>query len=466
MARKRAARVDTKILVLNHSPVTLLLMSPSSESAAESKRSREVPSAVAESSDASDSGTRLSPQLAVPLVIALLLLMIWRAAARDPGFSRAANPVSAAAQQIVQSVSPATGTEAFDASAVDHSAADIVTLEHGWADESKCIDCHDQATDFHQTGHARTLHRASDPFSKSRLLELNQFAPAAEEGISIHSHDELLVAVSDRKEFTRQLQLGWCFGSGTHACTWAATLPDSLGNSDLLEFRYSWFAQKDGFGITPGQPDHPGQSAVVSFGLLFDGPKAQRCFSCHATVVPNHDGRIHEDGIQPGVMCQRCHGPRQQHVATEGAHHPDGWKIADRMDSVLRCAVCHRLAEEKDPAEIYAGNPDIVRFQPIGLMRSPCFLKSDMSCTTCHDPHQTMEQQDSRGIWQCVQCHDPEQVEHATCAAGHRDRCFECHMPQVQMEFPVAFTDHWIRVIDPQEGAAGDGAAATTGQVP
>lgn len=387
------------------------------------------------------------------LVIGLLLLACLRAAWRLPSaatFGRL-NPVAIAARKVASTVSPSGAADEASDLAIDATTADIVTATTGWADESSCIDCHDQATDFLKTGHARTLHPASSAFSRDRLLQLNDFPKAQEDGITIVAADDQVTAVSDQGDYQRQLRLDWCFGSGTHACTWVSTLPDSRGNTDLLEFRFSWFAQHHGFDITPGQSPQAGVSAVTSLGVLFDGPKAQRCFSCHATVVPTVHGQIQEAGIRPGVMCQRCHGPRAQHVASEGEYHPPAWQIKDRMDSVLRCAVCHRLAEEKAAEDIYPGNPDIVRFQPIGLMRSPCFLNSDMSCTTCHNPHQTLAQQDSQGIWQCIQCHDAAQIDHTTCAAKHTDGCLNCHMPKVRMEFPVRFTDHWIRVIDSAE---------------
>ena len=60
--------------------------------------------------------------------------------------------------------------------------------------------------------------------------------------------------------------------------------------------------------------------------------------------------------------------------------------------------------------------------------------------------------QDSGGIWQCIQCHDPEQQTHVTCAADMTDDCLKCHMPAVDVGFPVMFTDHWIRVPDSDSG--------------
>ena len=323
---------------------------------------------------------------------------------------------------------------------------DVVTVVDGWADETSCGDCHEQSSEFKDTGHAKTLRQASNSDSATLLMQLATLDAAKAEGTQVIQNHDGLYAINEADGLQRQLKLDWRFGSGSHACTWVSAIPDSHGNTDALEFRWTWFALTGEFGVTPGQPEMRGNSPVSALGLLYDGPKARRCFSCHATVVPVSDGKIEQADIHPGVTCQRCHGPRAKHVQTEGEYHPSAWAPVDRMEAVRRCAVCHRLSEEHEPDEIVPGNPGIVRFQPAGLLQSACFVKSEMRCTTCHDPHRPMEQQDSLGIQQCIQCHDPGINSHTTCGAGKPDDCLTCHMPKVAMEFPVEFTDHWIRV--------------------
>ena len=334
-------------------------------------------------------------------------------------------------------------------SSIDAEILDIVSTSDGWADESSCIQCHTQAETFSETGHANTLRPASSPASQALLEQLVSSDAARHEETKIIQRDGAPTAVTRSNDIQHELKLDWCFGSGTHACTWASTIPDSHGNTDVLEFRFTWFASQHGFELTPGQPETKGGSPVSALGLLFDGARARRCFSCHATVLPVAHGRLDESRIKPGVTCQRCHGPREKHVQSEGEFHPPAWGATDRMEAVNRCAVCHRLPEEKTVEEIVMGNPDIVRFQPMGLTQSPCFLSSKMRCTTCHDPHKKMAEQNSTGIWQCVQCHDPETDNHTLCGMGRRDDCLTCHMPKVDVGFPVKFTDHWIRIRSP-----------------
>lgn len=333
-------------------------------------------------------------------------------------------------------------------------AADSANAPGAWADESRCLECHAEAESFAETGHARTLSPAASEPSMALLASLNELPAAGQEGIRVELDSGIPIAVSEVAGLQHENELDWCFGSGTHARTWVSTLADSHGVTDTLEFRYTWFADLNDFAVTPGQPSAAGRSAVSCMGLLFGGRRGRRCFSCHSSQVPVEHGKILEDQIHAGVTCQRCHGPRGDHVASEGESHPTGWQIKDRLDAVHRCAVCHRLKSEKNPEEITPDNLGIVRFQPMGLMESPCFLNSDMTCTTCHDPHRPMEQQDSRGIWQCVQCHDRNVENQTHCGLGRTDDCLRCHMPAIQMDFPVRFTDHWIRVRSDQPVSA------------
>ena len=320
-----------------------------------------------------------------------------------------------------------------------------------YVEEKVCADCHlEQAEFFSQTGHARTLQPASDPESLALLNEFHKVATQKDETLNVDIDPEGIVVSSQIGSENQNLELDWCFGSGTHARTWVGTLPDSWGERDLVEFRWSWFHELEDFDITPGQSVQKGTGYFAALGTLFDTPKARRCFSCHSTVLPQDQGRTDFQKLHPGVTCQRCHGPRQDHVESGGEVRERFWSNASQLDSIRRCGECHRIAEDQKPEEIQPDNPDIVRFQPVGLVQSPCFKNSpQLTCVTCHNPHQPLSAQNPGGIWQCVQCHDPKDDNHVLCSAGKLDNCLECHMPKVQVFENIQFTDHWIRVREP-----------------
>lgn len=322
----------------------------------------------------------------------------------------------------------------------------LATLNSGWVDEARCAECHEQAETFWETGHANTLRRATDPVSRELLKQMQTFLTQEIPGANLTMEADAQVATYEQDGNLSRVELDWCFGSGEHARTWVGTLTDSNGSLDLLEYRWSWFHDIEGFALTPGQQKEPLAGYFHGLGLLFDAPKAKNCFSCHASAISETAGMIDLQTMHPGVTCQRCHGPRAEHVASKGEVTDDFWRTVSQMESINRCAECHRRAEEQDPEDVNRQNPQIVRFQPVGLVQAPCFKGSEMTCLTCHDPHQTLSAQDSMGVWQCFQCHDGTQAHQAFCSAGHRDDCMQCHMPKVAMDSPVKFTDHWIRI--------------------
>lgn len=327
---------------------------------------------------------------------------------------------------------------------------DQVQSQFGWADEQSCRQCHQAIVDaYDQTGHRHTLTRGDAPASTQKLTQLSLRDEPANGSIRVLLDGDYPIASFETDQTPRRVELDWCFGSGLHARTWVASLPGGWGESDMLEFRWSWYSMIDGFAVTPGQDETPEPGYFSGLGTLKDSSRAVRCFACHASYIPVQQGRIDFHGLVAGVHCQRCHGPQQRHVHTGGAAPADRfWSDATPLESINRCGECHRRADETPADQIRPDNEALARFQPVGLAQSPCFQKSNsMTCMTCHDPHRSLQSQDSRGVWQCLQCHDPNQrPDAALCSASRRDDCLACHMPKVKQQAPLEFTDHWIRV--------------------
>lgn len=315
-----------------------------------------------------------------------------------------------------------------------------------WADESRCSECHEQGKRFADTGHARTLSRATVSDSAKLLSALRSSTIGVAENVAVQTNDSGVLIRSGKGLASKEESADWCFGSGTHARTWVGTLDSSQRETESLEFRWTWYRSTGSFDVTPGQSHVQGLAGLSLLGLQFDAPRTWRCFSCHSTQLNARNGRLNETDLVAGVTCQRCHGPRGHHVETAGQWHDAAWIPLDREDSIRRCAECHRSPEEQAKELIRPDNLELVRFQPVGLTQSECYKQSQMTCTTCHDPHRPLEEQDSKGAWQCIQCHDPAQPSQHPCADGQIDGCVGCHLPKVQVDSPLSFSDHWIRV--------------------
>jgi hypothetical protein len=121
----------------------------------------------------------------------------------------------------------------------------------------------------------------------------------------------------------------------------------------------------------------------------------------------------------------------------------DRWTADDQM---RLCGQCHRHPETGRRERIRRDNPEIVRFQPVGLMQSKCYRESRgaLSCVTCHDPHARVSTNPAAYEAACLACH--QHPARATCPVSPRAGCIGCHMPRRDAGQKVLFVDHWIGI--------------------
>ncbi len=218
------------------------------------------------------------------------------------------------------------------------------------------------------------------------------------------------------------------------------------------------------------------------------------CGQCHAT---NYDvGHIiREDSttaykssfLEGAVACESCHGPGRDHAAWYKAERapdtqlPEGvsllrpHKDLDAQGVLESCGRCHyqhglEYAIGDDPRTkrfdiAHTRNYDKAGFTADGRLtglnyhgstqsQSPCFLKGDMSCLSCHQMHGG-EKWGLRWVensnQQCTQCHEAPQYE-ARAHTFHEPetRCVDCHMPRFMDGVLHFMRDHRIRSPQPE----------------
>lgn len=247
------------------------------------------------------------------------------------------------------------------------------------------------------------------------------------------------------------------FGSGKTGMTYAKVGPDNR----LTEFRMSRIPSANSWYITPGQESR----ADLEPGLVHSVDMTRRCLRCHAVSLPTATARPEPNMM--GVGCESCHGPAGPHVAAARIKGNLDLKIERMSRWTARkvnelCAKCHR--SQDDVSLMTRDASSTQRFQPYGLMMSPCFKKSGekLSCSTCHDAH-TNVSTDRRGYERvCLTCHaapgtnlppDPRVAKDAAhgkrpCPVNPREKCVSCHMPATQIfpgsKLPVKMADHMI----------------------
>ena len=280
---------------------------------------------------------------------------------------------------------------------------------------------------------------------------------------SYHVRDGRLVAERHMRGRTETLPLDYGFGSGTHGVTFVALQPGATPGLDPpgIEHRLSYFAGGRRMGITPGQhrPEAERDRPVkgpheVPMGNPMKPDRIQQCFGCHSTLTSTlASNRLEPATMIPNVSCERCHGPGRSHV--EAARRGDS-ELTMRMGSdrgeasveVGLCGGCHRLPRAVSSAKLLPDNPEIVRFQGVGISVSACYAEglSGLRCSSCHEPHGRVSTDRTAYEGVCLSCHKAESTANQKpCPVSPATKCIDCHMTRREVRGNGTFTDHWIR---------------------
>lgn len=215
----------------------------------------------------------------------------------------------------------------------------------------------------------------------------------------------------------------------------------------LFESPVNWYANKQLWDMAPAyQTDRE---------IPLNLPAYTSCLHCHVSGMqppaPGTDNRYPEPPfIANGVACERCHGPGEAHVDGGAIVNPAKLTATRRDDICMQCHLEGKAAIERPGRHVYEFRPgdalsDYVRYfllvdakgtglgavsQVEALAQSQCKKKSGdaMSCTNCHNPHQSTSSEDRVAFYRgkCLACHGQ-----AFAAKHHPDHpdCTACHMP-------------------------------------
>src|SRR5580658_2671886 len=273
-------------------------------------------------------------------------------------------------------------------------------------------------------------------------------------------------------------------GSGNHARTFLHR--DAQGR--LIELPVSWYTEAAGYwAMSPGFDRRDQED--------FRRAIPAECMFCH-NAYPEPTAQFNPAKLNPpafpqrlpqGVDCQRCHGPgaahvkaaisgatvdeirhaivnparldrerqldvcMQCHLETSSSHMPNEIRLYDR--SVFSFRPGHPLGEYKlyfDPLSNQSDDRFEIAHAAYRLRMSACFKNSQMTCLTCHDPHESYRGPGSteRYLKVCESCH--EGVKHTTSLPPSAN-CLDCHMPKRRTDdaVHVVMTDHYIQRIRP-----------------
>ena len=320
-----------------------------------------------------------------------------------------------------------------------------------------CGTCHsDQMATQSDSGHARSLapapeHALAASFTPSRPVVRTG-------GVSYSygtSRDGLRVEVAARGD-RLDLQLEWAFGAGEQAVTF-------VGQADedhYVEHHLSYYAATKSFATTPGHRDEPARDLEDALGVRYrtfaPKPAIMRCFQCHSTGPLALGDRFSLRPRELGIRCEACHGPGRDHVQAIGSGNLEAARAAvgnparlGGADLLSFCGACHRPPASSGEVVDWS-DPWNVRHQPVYLARSACYQRSDdaLACMRCHDPHEPLERAAARAEGRCMDCHAEALPPVAACRQSPQRDCADCHMPVVEPQSNLRFTNHWIGVYD------------------
>jgi predicted CXXCH cytochrome family protein len=236
----------------------------------------------------------------------------------------------------------------------------------------------------------------------------------------------------------------------------------------------------------------------------FDSRVAELGIACEACHGPGHRhaekhrapaGRYaawlssgaDEDVVHPAklekeaavAVCGQCHGQRlprpHERIATWMQAGPT-YRPGERLDQHAEPLTRDTPSVLADAPTLFAdrfwpdGTARLTAYEYQGVVASPCYVRGDMTCGSCHtmhggDVHGMLEPR-MRGNDACLQCHGEIGRDVAAHtghdAAGPGSACMECHMPRVVYGILGLHRSHRVEVPDPaRDGEAGRPHACT-----
>ncbi|HKA01156.1 MAG TPA: multiheme c-type cytochrome [Candidatus Solibacter sp.] len=242
-----------------------------------------------------------------------------------------------------------------------------------------------------------------------------------------------LLARADDGVYTTTIPMEWAFGAGVQAVTFVSR----ADASHHIEHAFTYYPRAGAWDLTPRHDRLQARTLHQAMGQALptrrSGLSIVNCFQCHSTGPVRVNTRGEVEVQEAGVHCEACHGPAAAHVKA-GAKMAKTPRSGTEVNEL--CGRCHRSEEERfDWDSVWN-----IRHQPPYLARSRCFTQGNLSCLTCHDPHDPVRRSDAAYYRQrCQTCHT--KGDHAQAATD----CVTCHMPVVQASARLAFHNHQIK---------------------
>jgi predicted CXXCH cytochrome family protein len=377
----------------------------------------------------------------------------------------------------------------------NHSAKTVAISDY--VDPRICGTCHvDIAASFQKTGMGRSFYRPAaqnvvEDYTRKNVVnhQRSGFIYTMVERDGAYYQRRHTLDFEGKPANIVEQKIDYVIGSGNHARTYL----HRTSQNKLVELPVSWYAERSGsWAMSPGY-DNKNQEDIRRAIT----PECLFCHNGYPQLDETSKGKLAQPNVFPaelpeGIDCQRCHGPGRAHVTAASKRSPDPQLVRasilnpqdlTRKSQLELCMQCHLETSSRHmPNEIRAYGRDLLSYRPgqsLGdykiyfdraadrskdqkddtfevahaayrLRKSKCFLQSEMTCTTCHDPHDIPRGGEAIKSYVaiCQSCH--QSVRH-TAAMPASSNCISCHMPKRRTEdvVHVVMTDHYVQRYKP-----------------
>lgn len=323
-----------------------------------------------------------------------------------------------------------------------------------FAGSATCRICHQAVYDsFALSAHALATTDGEGTLLKNNLIPLGGFR--YEDGSYVQTTRNDTGFIQTQKKNGNPVEwasLDICFGF-RHAQTWL-----TFRDKGAYELPVSYYVDAKAWGTSPGYAANTAN---------FDRFIGTDCFECHSshikTTLAASTAGIHEEldgsSIVLGIDCERCHGPAAAHVYAEENNLKDEKGKLKKISTLSPnrqmdlCAMCHggndwmktesrfKFRPGDSLMKFYLPlssapkkQPDVHGNQYRLLIESRCYLESkNLTCITCHSPHQKDHGNMQTYATICKNCHQPSKEKFCPKAGADLvnlgDKCIDCHMP-------------------------------------
>ena len=225
--------------------------------------------------------------------------------------------------------------------------SESIAQQSRFAGAKACAACHTEIAEKHQQAVMTKAMEKADSCQILREFPDLKFKSGKFSFQIARQGEKSLYIIGDGKS-ELSLPILYCFGQGKAGQTYVFE-----NNGAMYESRVSFYREINGLDITLGYAGESPQTLTEAAGRQMSLDETKRCFGCHttgSTASVSAGSPSSLTHLAPGVGCESCHGPGDNHIALMKAGDQAAAKTKIKKlgnldgDDITQsmCGSCHR----------------------------------------------------------------------------------------------------------------------------